>query len=98
MGNGDRKAWSTFAQDAHDGHIWESLGYTGKPMDSGGGRYMGDTTSLYLLEMYEIYRHNGNKSFIEVRAVLALRCLRIQVDTQTQTHEVENRRRCVIWP
>ena len=25
---------------------------------------MGDTTSLYLLEMYEIYRHNGNRSFI----------------------------------
>jgi len=56
-------AWSTFAQRP-DGSIWESLGYTGKPMDVGGGRYMGDTTSLYLLEMYEIYRHNGNKTFI----------------------------------
>jgi hypothetical protein len=64
-------------------------------MDSGGGRYMGDTTSLYLLEMYEIYRHNGNKSFIEVRAVLALPCpALICVDkytqTQTQTREAEN--------
>jgi uncharacterized protein (DUF608 family) len=58
-------AWSTFAQDPKDGHIWESLGYTGRPMDQGGGRLMGDTTSLYLLEMYEIYRHNGNKTFIE---------------------------------
>ena len=31
------EAWSTFAQDA-DGHVWESLGYTGRPMDAGGGR------------------------------------------------------------
>ena len=58
-------AWSTFAQDPKDGHIWESLGYTGRPMDDGGGRYMGDTTSLYLLEMYELFRHNGNLSFVK---------------------------------
>eukprot|EP00912_Choanoflagellata_sp_UC4_P002296 UC4_evm1s1444 len=58
------EAWSTFAQD-QDGHIWESLGYTGKPMDVGGGRLMGDTTSLYLLEMYEILLHSGNLSFIK---------------------------------
>ena len=57
------KAWSTFAQRP-DGSIWESLGYTGKPMDMGGGRYMGDTTTLYLLEMYELYRYTGDKSFL----------------------------------
>lgn len=57
------EAWSTFARNA-DGSIWESLGYTGKPMDVGGGRMMGDTTSLYLLELYEIYRHSGNASFL----------------------------------
>ena len=68
-------AWSTFAQDPKDGHIWESLGYTGKPMDQGGGRYMGDTTSLYLLEMYEIYRHNGNKTFIESQWASAKRAV-----------------------
>ena len=27
-------AWSTFAQDPKDGHIWESLGYTCVPQDS----------------------------------------------------------------
>jgi hypothetical protein len=58
------EAWSTFAQAA-DGHIWESLGYTGRPMDDGGGRVMGDTTSLYLLEIYEIWRHTGNLSYVQ---------------------------------
>lgn len=28
---------------------------------------MGDTTSLYVLELYEIYRHTGNTSFIVVK-------------------------------
>ena len=38
-----------------DGHVQESLAYVnGKPMDTpGGGRLMGDTTSLFLLELYE---------------------------------------------
>lgn len=57
-------AWSTFAQAA-DGHVWESLGYTGKPMDNGGGRIMGDTTTLYLLELYEILLHTGNQSYVK---------------------------------
>eukprot|EP01047_Picozoa_sp_COSAG01_P067740 COSAG01_NODE_9627_length_2385_cov_1.604549_2_plen_91_part_00 len=26
---------------------------------------MGDTTSLYLLETYELYRHSGNLSFVQ---------------------------------
>eukprot|EP00038_Savillea_parva_P009621 m.184763 g.184763 ORF g.184763 m.184763 type:complete len:1027 (+) comp16225_c0_seq1:84-3164(+) len=57
-------AWSSFAQDA-DGHVWESLAYTGKPMDVGGGRLMGDTTTLYLLEMWEILLHTGNTSYVK---------------------------------
>ena len=59
------RAVNTSPPQAKDGHVWESLGYTGNPMDTGGGRLMGDTTSLYLLELYEFYRHNGNKTYVQ---------------------------------
>ena len=65
-------AWSGFAQRA-DGSVWESLGYTGKPIDVGGGRVMGDTTSLYLIEMFEIYRHTGNRSRVALQWASARR-------------------------
>eukprot|EP00656_Telonema_subtile_P019767 TRINITY_DN20977_c0_g1_i1.p1 TRINITY_DN20977_c0_g1~~TRINITY_DN20977_c0_g1_i1.p1 ORF type:complete len:1000 (+),score=124.94 TRINITY_DN20977_c0_g1_i1:180-3179(+) len=60
------EAWSSFAQ-ASDGHVYESLGYTGKHLDSPGGRVMGDTTSLFVLEMYEIVMHSGNTSYLQAR-------------------------------
>ena len=80
------KAWSTFAQDRKDGHVWESLGYTGKPMDVGGGRYMGDTTSLYLLEMYELLRHNGNKTFIQSQWSSAKRAVGWMIGNANSTY------------
>ena len=48
------EVWGTWGMFA-DGHVQESLAYVnGKPMDTpGGGRLMGDTTSLFLLELYE---------------------------------------------
>ena len=42
---------------------------------SGGGRYMGDTTSLYLLEMYEIYKHTGNRTFVYLQWAPAKRAV-----------------------
>jgi len=59
-------AWSSWAQRV-DGSVWESLGYKGQPMDVVGGRTMGDTTSLYLVEMYELYRNTGNRSLVASR-------------------------------
>jgi len=44
-------------------------------MDTGGGRYMGDVTSLYLLEMYEVYRHTGNRSFVSTQWAAAKRAV-----------------------
>lgn len=44
-------------------------------MDVGGGRVMGDTTTLYLLEMYELYLHTGNKTFVTSKWTSAQRAL-----------------------
>jgi len=58
------EAWSTFAQHP-DGYIIESLvGFGARVMDQPAGRLMGDTTSLYLLELYEIMRNSGNVSYV----------------------------------
>lgn len=40
-------------------------------MDQGGGRVMGDTTSLYLLELFEIWKHTGNLTYVESKWVSA---------------------------
>lgn len=53
------EAWGTWAQ-ASDGHVQESLAYTGKPMDQPGGRLMGDTTSIFILELFELWRNTGS--------------------------------------
>merc|ERR1712087_22991 len=53
------EAWASWAQFS-DGHVQESLAYTGKPMDQPGGRLMGDTTSIFLLELYEHWRNTGD--------------------------------------
>ena len=52
-------AWGTWAMNP-DGHVDESLAYVnGRPMDTPGGRLMGDTTSIFVLELYEWYRNWG---------------------------------------
>lgn len=53
------EVWSTSAQ-ASDGHIneWLSQG-PGSEIDVAGGRVMGDTTTLYIIELFEIYRETG---------------------------------------
>ena len=52
-------AWGSWAM-ASDGHVDESLAYVnGRPMDTPGGRLMGDTTSIFVLELYEWYRNWG---------------------------------------
>ena len=59
------EAWGSWAQDAKDGHVYECLaGFGHGPLDHPSGRYMGDTTSIYVLEVYELYMHTGNKTWV----------------------------------
>lgn len=54
------EAWGSWAQAA-DGHVEEMLAWPGTPMDDPiKGRLMGDTTSLFLLELYEFWRNTGD--------------------------------------
>ena len=80
------EAWSSFAQDAKDGHIWESLGYTktGQAMDVGGGRLMGDTTTLYLIEMYELLLHRGDVAWLREKWPSARRAVVWMIDNAEQ--------------
>ena len=58
-------AWGTWAM-MKDGHVAECLGGFGHgPMDVPTGRVMGDTTSLFVLELYELWRHTGDEAFVK---------------------------------
>ena len=58
-------AWGTWAM-MKDGHVAECLGSFGHgPMDVPTGRVMGDTTSLFVLELYELWRHTGDEAFVK---------------------------------
>ena len=51
-----------YAVLAADGHVNENPGFF--PGQSGGGRVMGDTTTIWLLEMLEIYQHTGEMTLL----------------------------------
>jgi hypothetical protein len=54
------------AGQATDGHIWEYLGSFGLgPLDVPGGRIMGDTTSLWVVEVLEVWRNTGDEDFLQ---------------------------------
>jgi hypothetical protein len=56
--------WGVAGQ-ASDGHIQEYLGAFGlSPFDTPGGRVMGDTTTLWLLELFETYSNSGDLSLV----------------------------------
>jgi glycogen debranching enzyme len=48
---------------AADGHVNENPGF--RPGQPGGGRVMGDTTTIWLLELLEVYQHTGELTLIE---------------------------------
>ena len=59
------EGWGSWAQDPEDGHVFECLaGFGHGPLDRPTGRYMGDTTSIFVLEVYEYYMHTGNKTWV----------------------------------
>ena len=58
------RAWLTWAQAA-DGHVHETLaGFNHGPLDVPGGRTMADTTSLVLLELYELWLHGAASTVV----------------------------------
>eukprot|EP01051_Picozoa_sp_SAG22_P001826 SAG22_NODE_75_length_22256_cov_45.062960_13_plen_232_part_00 len=60
------EGWGSWAQDPKDGHVYECLaGFGHGQFDHPSGRYMGDTSSIFVLEAYELYRHTANKTFLE---------------------------------
>ena len=47
------------------GYVYESLaGFNLGKFDAPTGRVMADTTSIVVLEVYELWRHNGDTSFV----------------------------------
>ena len=69
--NSKLNAWSTFAQ-ADDGHVIESLAGGcggGKPgaLDAPSGRLMGDTTSLFVVEVGEWWQLSGDSLALRER-------------------------------
>jgi non-lysosomal glucosylceramidase len=57
----------TFAAigQAADGHMQEHLGPFGPPLDQPGGRIMGDTTSIWIIELLQMYRLTGNATLVQ---------------------------------
>lgn len=59
------RKWAS-GQVLPDGYIQEFLGPFGQgPFDVPGGRIMGDTTSLWLLELLEVWRHTGDDALLQ---------------------------------
>jgi hypothetical protein len=59
------EAWGSWAQSSSDGHVDECLaGFGHGPLDVPTGRMMGDTTTLFVLELLEILQHTGDLTFI----------------------------------
>eukprot|EP00698_Gefionella_okellyi_P024626 TRINITY_DN8763_c0_g1_i1.p1 TRINITY_DN8763_c0_g1~~TRINITY_DN8763_c0_g1_i1.p1 ORF type:complete len:1014 (+),score=226.22 TRINITY_DN8763_c0_g1_i1:103-3144(+) len=64
------------AGQPEDGHIWEYLASFGLgPMDQWGGRIMGDVTSVWLIELWEIYSQTGDSAFLQELYPTAVRAI-----------------------
>lgn len=60
------EAWGSWAQDHTDGHVYECLaGFGHGTFDTPTGRYMGDTSSIFVVELFELYRHTANTTFLK---------------------------------
>jgi non-lysosomal glucosylceramidase len=58
------RAWSTVGQDP-DGHIVENIAsFSLGPIDQPGGRVMADTSSVFVLELLELWRHTGDGALL----------------------------------
>ena len=58
------RAWASVGQDP-DGHIVENIAsFSLGPMDEPGGRVMGDTSSVFVLELLELWRHLGDEALL----------------------------------
>ena len=58
------RAWGSFGQDP-DGHIVENIAsFSLGPMDEPGGRVMADTSSVFVLELLELWRHTADQALL----------------------------------
>jgi len=63
-----------------DGHLPEYLGaFRLGPLDASGGRTMADTTTLWLVELYEMYINTGNLSLVQAYWPTAQRAVAWQI-------------------
>jgi len=77
------KKWAS--GQASDGHLPEYLGSFGLgPFDQPGGRTMADTTTIWLLELLELYRHTGDVSMLAELYPTAVGAVKWQIGASKQ--------------
>ncbi len=65
---------------AADGHLPEYLGSFGLgPLDQPGGRIMADTTSIWIIELLELYQHTGDAALLEQLYGVAVGAIKWQI-------------------
>ena len=70
------KMWKWASGQAPDGHLPEYLGSFGLgPLDIPGGRTMGDTTTIWIIETLELYLHTGDISLVTQWYPVAVKAL-----------------------
>lgn len=70
---------------ATDGHIWEYLGsFSLGPLDQPGGRTMGDTTTLWVMELLELWHNTGDEDFLLEMWPIAKRAVYWQIQEASQ--------------
>lgn len=70
---------------AKDGHIYEYLGSFGLgPIDVPGGRTMGDTTSLWVVEILEVWRHTADEDFLQEMWPIAKNAMYWQINNAAE--------------
>ena len=70
---------------ATDGHIWEYLGsFSLGPIDEPGGRIMGDTTTLWVMEVFELWKHTGDEDFLQEMYPIAKKAMYWQIQNAAE--------------
>lgn len=70
---------------AADGHINEYLGSFGLgPLDAPGGRVMADTTTLWIVELYEFWINSGDSALVQEMWPIAAKAIAWQIEACVQ--------------
>ena len=65
VGRFEVEKWTQYAILNPLGYVNENPGFAQGDVGNNNGRIMGDTTTIWLLELLEIYRHTGDRSLID---------------------------------